>query len=152
MNPMTKHHLTFLSAPVLAFALAAPVVAESPDGWYRDGRDADCRAPGSHARYPAGAQRDPVRRRWHEPSPRSVPRAFSKGSCGASRARKACCISNAFRTPALSKTYNTNQQTPDSAGTMTAMVTGVKTFAGSIAIDQRARRTAIASRLAAASW
>ena len=31
---------------------------------------------------------------------------------------------------ALSKTYNTNLQTPDSAGTMTAMVTGVKTRAG----------------------
>ena len=35
---------------------------------------------------------------------------------------------------ALAKTYNTNQQTPDSAGTMTAMVTGVKSFAGAIAI------------------
>jgi len=30
---------------------------------------------------------------------------------------------------ALSKTYNTNQQTPDSAGTMTAMMTGVKSKA-----------------------
>ncbi len=33
---------------------------------------------------------------------------------------------------ALVKTYNTNQQTPDSAGTMTAMMTGVKTKAGVI--------------------
>lgn len=30
----------------------------------------------------------------------------------------------------LVKTYNTNQQTPDSAGTMTAMTTGIKTKAG----------------------
>lgn len=45
-----------------------------------------------------------------------------------------------FPRTAFSKTYNTNQQTPDSAGTMTAMATGVKTFAGSIGIDQRARR------------
>lgn len=37
---------------------------------------------------------------------------------------------------ALSKTYNTNQQTADSAGTMTAMVTGIKTRAGVIAINQ----------------
>ena len=36
---------------------------------------------------------------------------------------------------ALSKTYNTNQQTPDSAGTMTAMMTGVKTRAGVIGVD-----------------
>lgn len=42
---------------------------------------------------------------------------------------------------ALSKTYNTNQQTPDSAGTMTAMVTGVKSFAGAIAVSDRARRS-----------
>ncbi len=35
---------------------------------------------------------------------------------------------------ALAKTYNTNQQTPDSAGTMTAMVTGVKTSAGVISV------------------
>lgn len=34
----------------------------------------------------------------------------------------------------LVKTYNTNQQTPDSAGTMTAMTTGVKTKAGVINI------------------
>ena len=40
----------------------------------------------------------------------------------------------------LAKTYNTNQQTPDSAGTMTAMVTGVKSFAGAISVDQTAIR------------
>lgn len=38
---------------------------------------------------------------------------------------------------ALVKTYNTNQQTPDSAGTMTAMVTGVKTKAGVLSVDDR---------------
>lgn len=38
---------------------------------------------------------------------------------------------------ALLKTYNTNQQTPDSAGTMTALVTGVKTKAGVLSCDQR---------------
>jgi len=41
----------------------------------------------------------------------------------------------------LSKTYNTNLQTPDSAGTMTAMMTGVKTKAGLIAINEYARRS-----------
>ena len=41
---------------------------------------------------------------------------------------------------ALSKTYNTNQQVPDSAGTMTAMVTGVKTRAGVLSLDENARR------------
>jgi len=36
---------------------------------------------------------------------------------------------------ALAKTYNTNQQTPDSAGTMSAIMTGIKTKAGVIAMD-----------------
>ncbi len=51
-----------------------------------------------------------------------------------------------FRHTALVKTYNSNQQTPDSAGTMTAMTTGVKTFAGAIAVDQNARRGDCASQ------
>ncbi|MCA1778374.1 MAG: alkaline phosphatase, partial [Xanthomonadaceae bacterium] len=46
-----------------------------------------------------------------------------------------------FPHTALARTYNTNQQTPDSAGTMTAMATGVKTYAGAIAVDQRAERS-----------
>lgn len=40
-----------------------------------------------------------------------------------------------FPNVALAKTYNTNQQTPDSAGTMTAMVGGVKTKAGVLSVD-----------------
>ncbi len=41
---------------------------------------------------------------------------------------------------ALSKTYNTNQQTPDSAGTMSAIMTGEKTRAGVISINKHSRR------------
>ena len=41
---------------------------------------------------------------------------------------------------ALSKTYNTDMQVPDSAGTMTAMVTGVKTRRGVLSIDERVAR------------
>lgn len=42
---------------------------------------------------------------------------------------------------ALIKTYNTNQQSPDSAGTMSAMMTGVKTRAGLISIGPEQDRT-----------
>ncbi|WP_193190843.1 alkaline phosphatase [Microbulbifer taiwanensis] len=45
-----------------------------------------------------------------------------------------------FPHSALIKTYNTNQQTSDSAGTMTAMMTGVKTRAGVINVDEEALR------------
>jgi len=41
---------------------------------------------------------------------------------------------------ALAKTYNTNQQVPDSAGTMTAIMTGIKTDAGLIGLNQNAQR------------
>ena len=40
----------------------------------------------------------------------------------------------------FSKTYNTNQQTPDSAGTATALLTGVKTKAGMINIGDDSER------------
>ncbi|WP_395373492.1 alkaline phosphatase [Marinicella sp. W31] len=46
---------------------------------------------------------------------------------------------------ALSKVYNTNQQTPDSAGTMTAMVAGVKTKAGVIGVEPQVLRRNCAS-------
>ncbi len=44
-----------------------------------------------------------------------------------------------FPQTGFAKTYNTNQQTPDSAGTMSAIMTGIKTKAGVIAMDSRVR-------------
>lgn len=46
-----------------------------------------------------------------------------------------------FPSSALIKTYNTNQQTPDSAGTMTALMTGVKTRAGVISVGPEQLRS-----------
>lgn len=40
----------------------------------------------------------------------------------------------------LSKTYNVDAQTPDSAGTMTAMMSGVKTDVGTIGVDEDIER------------
>lgn len=45
-----------------------------------------------------------------------------------------------FPYQAMAKTYNTNQQTPDSAGTMTAMMTGMKSKAGVISVGQAMSR------------
>ncbi len=45
-----------------------------------------------------------------------------------------------FPHTALSKTYNTNQQVPDSAGTATAMYTGVKTSAGVLGVGPEVAR------------
>lgn len=41
---------------------------------------------------------------------------------------------------ALAKTYNTNAQTPDSAGTAVAFLSGIKTKAGVLGVDESARR------------
>jgi alkaline phosphatase len=46
---------------------------------------------------------------------------------------------------ALAKTYNTDLQVPDSAGTMTAMMTGTKTKAGVIAVNENVVRGDFAS-------
>ena len=46
-----------------------------------------------------------------------------------------------FPYTAFSRTYNTDRQTPDSAGTMTAMATGVKTRMGVLAVGPSAPRT-----------
>jgi alkaline phosphatase len=54
-----------------------------------------------------------------------------------------------FPATALSKTYNTDSQTPDSAGTMSAIATGVKTRAGVLSIGQSAARKDCAGALAA---
>ncbi len=44
-----------------------------------------------------------------------------------------------FPATAFSKTYNTNSQTPDSAGTMTAITTGVKSHMGAIGVSTGSR-------------
>lgn len=46
-----------------------------------------------------------------------------------------------FQNTGFSKTYNTDRQVPDSAGTATAMFTGVKTKAGFIGVDYSATET-----------
>ena len=50
---------------------------------------------------------------------------------------------------AMSKTYNTDMQVPDSAGTMSAMATGYKTRAGLISVKKEAPRGDCAASLAA---
>ncbi|MEO8672084.1 MAG: alkaline phosphatase [Tahibacter sp.] len=50
-----------------------------------------------------------------------------------------------FPYSALSRTYETDSQTPDSAGTMSAIMTGAKTRAGFIGIGQAAKRGDCAS-------
>jgi alkaline phosphatase len=50
-----------------------------------------------------------------------------------------------FPVTGLAKTYNVDAQTPDSAGTMSAIVTGVKTRIGMFGLDEQARQQDCAS-------
>ena len=54
--------------------------------------------------------------------------------------KKIFFLLNGFPYTAIVKTYNSNQQVPDSAGTATAMHTGIKTRAGVIGIGPNAHR------------
>ena len=53
-----------------------------------------------------------------------------------------------FPDTALSRTYNTDYQTPDSAGTMSAMATGAKTRMGVLGMASKLRATIAGPRLA----
>lgn len=57
-----------------------------------------------------------------------------------------------FPFSALSRTYETDQQTPDSPGTMTAIMTGVKTRAGYVGISQIPRHGVPVNQPAYAAW
>ncbi len=118
---------------MLGFSIVA--LAESPEQWFRDGRAAVERAKGLSPI--TGKARNVI--------------LFVGDGMGVSTVTAARILEGqqqgrpgeenllSFETlpyTALIKTYNTNQQTPCSAGTMTAIVTGVKTNAGVLSVDQ----------------
>jgi alkaline phosphatase len=122
----------------------APVAAESPAGWYADGeRLVAERRAGYRDIRPA---RNVILFVGDGLSLATVAAArILEGQLRGESGEENLLSFERFPHLALAKTYNTNQQTPDSAGTMTAMTTGVKSFAGAIAVDQLARRGDCAS-------
>ena len=122
------------TALALACLIAGPAAGgENP--WHRQGREAVARAR-AHAGAAARARNAIV---------------FLGDGMGLTTVTAARILEGQFRgTPGeanslafetlphvcLVKTYNTNQQVPDSAGTMTAILSGVKTRAGVIGLDE----------------
>lgn len=130
----------------IGLSLGSTAQAESPQQWYRDGAQAVKQAKHLHKN----------RRRA-----RNVI-LFVGDGMGISTVTAARILEGQLRGEngeenrlsfemlpylALSKTYNTNQQTSDSAGTMTAIMTGVKTKAGMIAVNQYGERGNCASSI-----
>lgn len=124
-----------LPKPSLPASITPPPAAvagqETPDWWFHSG------AVAAHER---GAGRQPARNVilfvGDGMGPTTVAAARILGGQRAGGTGEEHLLSfERFPHLAMVKTYNTDQQTPDSAGTMTAMATGVKTRAGMIGVD-----------------
>ncbi|AKS42822.1 alkaline phosphatase [Wenzhouxiangella marina] len=121
-----------------------PPAAETPESWYRSGQDLIEQRRARFAGLPTA--RNVILFVGDGMSLATVAAArVLEGQQRGESGEENSLVFERFEHLALAKTYNTNQQTPDSAGTMTAMATGVKSFAGAIAVDQRARRGDCAS-------
>lgn len=120
------------SNAAIAAAPTAQPREESPERWFRDG------AAAARANAPAGAHAKNVIVFLGDGM--SIPtitaaRILDGQRKGGAGEENRLSFEN-FPATALVKTYETDQQTPDSAGTMTAIMSGVKTRAGFIGVDQ----------------
>jgi len=132
-------------ASVAGTAIDVPVIhhpdGETPDWWFRAG------AAAAHANLPQRAHAKNVIVFLGDGM--SIPtitaaRILDGQRKGGSGEENRLSFES-FPASALSKTYETDHQTPDSAGTMTAIMSGVKTRFGVIGVDQRATRGDCAS-------
>jgi alkaline phosphatase len=132
-----------VSTPSLVTApprVAVPVIhhpdAETADWWFRDGaaQAAERRAMRGHARNVIVFVGDGMS--FPTVAAARILDGQRKGGPGENN-RLAW---ETWPATAFSKTYETDAQTPDSAGTMTAMATGAKTRSGVLGIGQQARR------------
>jgi alkaline phosphatase len=143
----TTSEATHAPAPM---AIDVPVVAH-PDGesaawWYRAGA---ARAAANGAM--AGRARNVILFLGDGMSLPTVAAArILQGQRGHASGEENALAFERFPYTALSKTYNTDYQTPDSAGTMTAIATGAKTRLGMIGVGQGASRGDCASASGAA--
>ena len=129
---------TILLALTATQCVFAGPARETPEGWYHDGQTLIAERRSVRADLPAA--RNLILFVGDGMSFATVAAARilegqERGESGESN----LLYFESFPHTAFAKTYNTDRQTPDSAGTMTAMVTGVKTFAGALAVDQYAR-------------
>ncbi len=126
------------AALALLLAAAPAAAARDDDAWFRSGREAALKA-----RVRAGSEA-PMRAKsvvlfvgdGMGPSTVAAARILAGQKRGESGEENALSFET-LPTVGFVKTYNTNQQVPDSAGTMTAMMSGVKTKAGVIGLDDR---------------
>jgi len=129
--PRTALALLFLASPVLA-------EGEAQDPWFASGRAAVERA---RERTPeAGTAKNAILFIGDGMGVTTITAArILEGQQRGQTGEENQLSFEALPHLALAKTYNTNQQVGDSAGTTTAMASGVKTKAGVIGVSDRAR-------------
>ena len=135
-----RHCVTAVLAAWLSLTVCAPQAAgKNPGQWYRDGENAVRQAAGLRPnRHKA---RNVILFIGDGMGVSTVTAArILQGQQNGEPGEENLLSFERFPWLALSKTYNANQQTPDSAGTMSAIMTGEKTLAGVIAVDADARR------------
>jgi alkaline phosphatase len=125
------------AALALMSGLACAVAAGDPDPWFEAGRAAVERAP--HETSGGGRARNVVFFVGDGMGIGTVTAArILEGQQRGESGEENELSFDRFPYVALLKTYETNQQVPDSAGTMTAMMAGVKTKARVLGLDDRA--------------
>lgn len=139
-----RQGMTVLGTALLTLVAAIPAFAESPQKWYRDGA--------------AAARAGAALRPNHRPAKNVI--LFVGDGMGISTIAAARILDGQLRGLkgeenslsfekfpylSLSKTYSVDGQTPDSAPTMTAMMTGIKTNQGVIGVTQKVRYNDCAS-------
>jgi alkaline phosphatase len=126
---------TAAATPRIAVPAVAHPQGETPQWWYRSGA---ARAAGNGAM--AGKARNVILFLGDGMSLTTVAAArILEGQRKGSSGEENALSWEGFPATALSKTYNTDSQTPDSAGTMTAIMTGVKSHMGAIGVSAGTR-------------
>lgn len=134
-TPMNKtsHRIVLAFATLLASQASAAVDAgESAERWFREGAQHADRLGSGQAR-----AKNVILFVGDGMSLTTVAAArIREGQLKGQAGEENLLSFERFPHTAFSKTYNTDSQTPDSAGTMTAMITGVKTRMGFLAVGQ----------------
>jgi len=121
---------------ILSLACAATVRAESPEQWYRDGQAAVERA--KKLTPITGKAKSAILFIGDGMSVATVTAArILEGQQRGESGEENLLSFERLPYTALIKTYNVDQQVPDSAGTATAMVTGVKSNGWMLSVNER---------------
>ena len=130
------------AAPVVADAPITHPTGETPQGWFRAGAETAANLRGEQA----GKAKNVILFLGDGMSLTTIAAArILEGQRAGASGEEHRLAFEEFPYTALSRTYEVDAQTPDSAGTMSAIMTGIKTRYGVVSMTQRVRRSDCAS-------